>query len=353
MPRKLTRSLLSPRLCALYIVRDTESHPKKKSKKEAKATADDEGLAAARALLQSKVTAVAATTNGEAPPGNLSDYEKCSIFPQKLMQLLKNNENPDAIWWLEDGESFALEPEQFTKVMNKVSRTSKKQVKLDSILRNLYRWGFKKLKDRDLPPNVLAYSHPKFKRDACVELQTFSKKTDASSANHTTASSSNDMHAMTTSPALAASAATGAAPSALAKALSARAQAGYGENWNDEGAADKMSLAMQQQQSQWMFQQAYGGAGGAALAAGTAAGGEQSEEQQRMFQSMMLQQQQQQRQMLLQQELFLHERQRHHQQQTLLLEAAAAEHAAAQQYAAQRLAASGGLPYPPASYPPY
>lgn len=71
---------------------------------------------------------------------NLSDYEKCSIFPQKLHQLLKSGDAPGAIWWLEDGESFAIEPEKFTKVMNKLSRTAKKHVKLDSILRNLYRW---------------------------------------------------------------------------------------------------------------------------------------------------------------------------------------------------------------------
>jgi len=87
-------------------------------------------------------TAAAAVVEEDNEPkvSNLSDYEKCSIFPQKLMQLLKNDEAPDAIWWLDDGASFAIEPEKFTTIMNKVSRTSKKKVKLDSILRNLYRW---------------------------------------------------------------------------------------------------------------------------------------------------------------------------------------------------------------------
>lgn len=236
----------------------------------------------------------------------LSDYEKCSIFPQKLMQLLKNDEAPDAIWWLEDGESFAIEQENFTKVMNKVSRTSKKKVKLDSILRNLYRWGFKKLKDRDMPANVLAYSHPKFKRDACVELQTFSKKSNESS---TCASSG--------APSFAAP-----PPTALARALSARAQAGYGENWNEEGAADKSTMAAPANPYGLLAQQnaMMGGAGGG--------------DQRMMF---MLQQQQQQRQLFLQQELMFHEQQ---QRQALLFEAAAAEQA----YAAQRYAGAGGYP---------
>ena len=284
----------------------------------------------------------------------LSDYEKCSIFPQKLMKLLKNNESPNAIWWLEDGASFALEPEQFTKVMNKVSRTSKKQVKLDSILRNLYRWGFKKLKGRDLPPNVLAYSHPNFERDACVELQTFSKKSARSSfsakSSHSTASTTSfgfDASRALSNPAL--NHANSAAPSALAKALSARAQEGYTENWNDEGAAGKMSMALQQQpqQKRWMIQQqAYGGRGAAIAVGGT--GGEQPEEEKRMYQSMMVQEQHQ-RQMILQQELFYHESQRQQQQQAVFLGAAAAD-----QFTTQKENASEGLPYPSTSpYPPY
>ena len=238
----------------------------------------------------------------------LSDYEKCSIFPQKLMQLLKNEEAPDAIWWLEDGESFAIEQENFTKVMNKVSRTGKKKVKLDSILRNLYRWGFKKLKDRDLPPNVLAYSHPKFKRDACVELQTFSKKTDS-----TPSGSSGVM---------------GSAPTALARALSARAQAGYGENWNEEGAADKSMMMAATAANPYAMM---GHAGG--MMAAMAGGGEHAG---MMFMLQQQQHQHQQRQMLLQQELMFHEQQ---QRQALLYGAAAAEQAYA-----HRFSGAGGFP---------
>ncbi|CAB9527699.1 HSF-type DNA-binding [Seminavis robusta] len=272
-----------------------KSHEGDRPQKKAKSEIDESTVATTQ-------EAIAAKLNAMSKKSNLSDYEKCSIFPQKLMQLLKNDEAPDAIWWLEDGESFAIEQEQFTKVMNKVSRTSKKKVKLDSILRNLYRWGFKKLKDRDLPPNVLAYSHPKFKRDASVELQTFSKKPEKAT------------------PAFRPSMA--APPSALARALSARAQAGYGDNWNEEGAADKSSMMMHAaSQPQNPYDMLTGGG-----------------QQRLMMQSVMLQQQQQQqRQMLLQQELFYHEQQ---QRQALLLERASAERAA---YAAQRFA---GAPAP-------
>ena len=267
---------------------------------------------------------------------SLSDYEKCSIFPQKLMQLLKNEEDSSAIWWLEDGESFAIEQEQFTKVMNKVSRTSKKKVKLDSILRNLYRWGFKKLKDRDLPPNVLAYSHPKFKRNACTELETFSKKPAASTTGNASPGAS-----------VSTSALPGAmpAPTALARALSARAKAGYGDNWNEEGAADKASIMQHNQ---------FGSLGAGHHPHRPLS--QHAEEEHMMMHSMMMQQQQRQhqqhhRQMLLQQELFYHEQQqqqqqqqqqhRHHHHQALLMEAATtAERAAMEHYASHRFRGS-------------
>jgi len=262
---------------------------------------------------------------------SLTDYEKCSIFPQKLMQLLKNEEAPDAIWWLEDGESFAIEQEQFTKVMNKVSRTSKKKVKLDSILRNLYRWGFKKLKDRDLPSNVLAYSHPKFKRDACVELQTFSKKAEQQQQQLSPSGSSSLAPPAT----------------ALARALSARAQAGYGDNWNDEGAADKSTLLMHAQMHAQMHPSQFSLLGQHNL---------HMMPDPRMAFMLQHQQQQQhhhhhhhnQRQILLQQELMFQDQQQRHQ---LLYEAAAAE-----QYAAQRLAggpAPAGFPHHFAPSNPY
>ena len=89
------------------------------------------------------------TETEEKPLSNLSDYEKCSIFPQKLHQLLKNNEVRVARFArvanrithsLTVPHHVTIEPEKFTRIMNKVSRTGKKKVKLDSILRNLYRW---------------------------------------------------------------------------------------------------------------------------------------------------------------------------------------------------------------------
>jgi HSF-type DNA-binding len=317
------------------------SRPKKKAKANKKDAAPP---SVAPESPSTSKEAIAAKLNMLSAGASLSDYEKCSIFPQKLMQLLKNEEDTGAIWWLEDGKSFAIEQEQFTKVMNKVSRTSKKKVKLDSILRNLYRWGFKKLKDRDLPPNVLAYSHPNFKRNACVELQTFSKKAEASSAGRASTGAGNSATAVPGSM---------PAPTALARALSARAQAGYGDNWNDEGAADKASI-MQHNQF-------------ATSAAGSLRRHPQmtgvlprSEEERMMLQSMMLQQQQHQqqhRQMRLQQELLYHEQQQQHhrQHQALLLEAAAAERAAMGHFASHSL--GGGhpsgyhFPHHPPGYP--
>jgi HSF-type DNA-binding len=309
----------------------TGSRPQKKAKAKDKSAT----LTAIATESPTAKEAIVAKLHALSAGSRLSDYEKCSIFPQKLMQLLKNEEDTGAIWWLDDGECFAIEQEQFTKVMNKVSRTSKKKVKLDSILRNLYRWGFKKLKDKDLPPNVLAYSHPNFKRDACVELQTFCKKAEGSSARRTCSS-----------PFAASSAAAvpGAmpAPTALARALSARAEAGYGDNWNDEGAADKPSIT---QHDQYVSN----ASGRLPQVAGAYP---RSEEEPMMLHSMLLQQQQQHRQMLLQQELLFQEQQQHRHHQALLLGAAATQRAAMEHYSTHRL---GGVPpsvYRPPHHPP-
>ena len=288
----------------------------------------------------------AAAEKPEPILSKLSEYEKCSIFPQKLHALLKNNEAPDAIWWLEDGESFAIEPEQFTKVMNKVSRTGKKQVKLDSILRNLYRWGFKKLKVQNLPANALAYAHPNFKKGATAEVLHFPKHPGPTPGSPPAAATSS---ANNTPP-----------PTALARALSARAQAGYGDDWNEQGAADKFTLMQQQQQSGTGF----AAGGGTGFFSPTPFGvGSPYGQQQQQQQHMQLLQQQRQQQMLFQQEMHLRN-QRHRHEQAFLLEAAAAERAsAAQQYAAQqRLQSalyrldgpnnSSGMDYPPPSQGP-
>lgn len=58
-------------------------------------------------------------------------------FPEKLMELLQNDDLTDAIWWLPDEESFAIDKENFEKkVLTKYFRGNK----FTSITRNLNRW---------------------------------------------------------------------------------------------------------------------------------------------------------------------------------------------------------------------
>ena len=87
------------------------------------------------ATVSAKEAIQSALSRLSKPP--LSDYEKCSIFPQKLMQLLKNEEAPDAIWWLQKGTAFAMQKEKFqSMILDKHFRGNK----FTSIIRKLNRW---------------------------------------------------------------------------------------------------------------------------------------------------------------------------------------------------------------------
>jgi len=58
-------------------------------------------------------------------------------FPDKLFELLQNEVEPTAIWWLPDGESFGINKELFEeKILNRYFRGNK----FTSITRNLNRW---------------------------------------------------------------------------------------------------------------------------------------------------------------------------------------------------------------------
>lgn len=59
-------------------------------------------------------------------------------FPERLMYLLQNETDPDALWWQPDGDSFAFEPNQFTeKVLTKLPGG---KIKFESFIRKLNRW---------------------------------------------------------------------------------------------------------------------------------------------------------------------------------------------------------------------
>lgn len=59
-------------------------------------------------------------------------------FPERLMYLLQNETDSDALWWQPDGDSFAFEPKLFTeKVLSKLPGG---KIKFESFIRKLNRW---------------------------------------------------------------------------------------------------------------------------------------------------------------------------------------------------------------------
>lgn len=66
-----------------------------------------------------------------------TDINKSKRLPDKMMCVLLNNMAPDAIWWMENGTSFAMQKEKFqTQILDKYFRGNK----FKSMVRNLHRW---------------------------------------------------------------------------------------------------------------------------------------------------------------------------------------------------------------------
>lgn len=67
-----------------------------------------------------------------------SKFDSCFMsFPEKLMSLLNSEEVKECMWWLNDGDSFCLEPAGFAeKVLDKHFQGTK----FESFTRKLNRW---------------------------------------------------------------------------------------------------------------------------------------------------------------------------------------------------------------------
>jgi hypothetical protein len=83
-------------------------------------------------------------------------------FPEKLMELLNNEDYRESMSWLPNGNAFALQPTMFTK---EILPKHFEGTKFESFTRKLNRWGFKRIAGEDTPEETFAYSHHLFKRD--------------------------------------------------------------------------------------------------------------------------------------------------------------------------------------------
>lgn len=88
-----------------------------------------------------------------------SNKRRAKSFPEKLISILIETPNAEAVNWLPDGKSFViLNPETFIdEVLNKVF----KEVKYASFIRKLHRWGFVRLTSG---AGTDCFHHPLFTR---------------------------------------------------------------------------------------------------------------------------------------------------------------------------------------------
>ncbi|CAB9523841.1 HSF-type DNA-binding [Seminavis robusta] len=103
-------------------------------------------------------------------------------LPDKIMAILLREEAPDAIWWLQKGTAFAMQKEKFqAMILDKHFRGNK----FKSLVRNLHRWGFKRMTcDTSASGKTIAFSHKCFRKDKpeLVKLIQITKEKDNSTA---------------------------------------------------------------------------------------------------------------------------------------------------------------------------
>ncbi|CAB9499203.1 expressed unknown protein [Seminavis robusta] len=99
---------------------------------------------------------------GHAPNGLILKGGRVRL-PDKLMEYLNKDVAPEALYWMPDGDSFALDTEKApAQVLTKYFSGTK----MTSFLRSISRWGFKRVFYHSLERHVYAFHHPLFKKSS-------------------------------------------------------------------------------------------------------------------------------------------------------------------------------------------
>lgn len=84
-------------------------------------------------------------------------------LPDRLMEYLNNDVAPEALFWMPEGESFAIDTEKASEqILNRYFSGTK----VSSFLRSISRWGFKRVFYHELDKHIYAFHHPLFKKEA-------------------------------------------------------------------------------------------------------------------------------------------------------------------------------------------
>lgn len=174
-----------------------------------------------------------ATHNIQRKDTASSDHEEndSKIFPQRLMEILDDESNQEAISWLPHGKAFIVRKRDLfaSAVMPKYfSRKTKNSAKYSSFTRKLNRWSFSRVSSG---PELGAYYHEFFLRDKPhLTTQMFCKNARTMLAMASVAES--PAHAVAVSSSAASAAASIPVTPALLAALTKEPSLHSGDNNN-------------------------------------------------------------------------------------------------------------------------
>lgn len=87
--------------------------------------------------------------------------EEGVTFPERLMELVMDETDKEALWWLPDGNYFCIHSKKFTKT---ILANNFQGSKFESFTRKLARWGFTRVSTSDAPAHTFIFEHPLFKK---------------------------------------------------------------------------------------------------------------------------------------------------------------------------------------------
>jgi hypothetical protein len=109
---------------------------------------------------------------------------KKESFPQRLINMLSNEEHSDVIAWLPHGKAFRIHKQK--RFINEVFPNYFKKSMFSSFVRKLSRWGFNRV---SRGPEVGSYYHPLFLRDnkaLCYQIKPLNNNNASSVDNKAT-----------------------------------------------------------------------------------------------------------------------------------------------------------------------
>mmetsp|Transcript_11758 Transcript_11758/g.14625 ORF Transcript_11758/g.14625 Transcript_11758/m.14625 type:complete len:338 (+) Transcript_11758:105-1118(+) len=161
MPRVFTQSFSESPFHESKPQNELDSSMKSYENKHELAWAASALTSLAKPISKSSAAKVSAKSSLETAENQSNEDEIPMTFPQKLIDILSNDDHSDIISWVNNGRCFAIY--QKKRFANEVLPRYFRQSKFTSFTRKMSRWGFIRIKRG---PAVGAYYHKLFQRDS-------------------------------------------------------------------------------------------------------------------------------------------------------------------------------------------